>query len=79
MKVTVHYYAMLREQARRDSEQRETNADSAARLYAELARLHGFTMPVANLRVAVNGAIVGMDAMLRDGDDVTFIPPVAGG
>jgi len=79
MKVTVHYYAMLREQARRDVEQRETTASTAAELYADLSRLHGFTMPVANLRVAVNGAIVGMDAVLRDGDDVTFIPPVAGG
>ncbi len=79
MKVTLFYFAMLREQARRNGETRETGAATVAALYAELKEAHGFTMPVENLRVAVNDVLVAMDANLRDGDAVTFIPPVAGG
>ena len=79
MKVTIHYFAMLREQARRDTETRETNAATVAELYAELTQAHGFTMPAGNLRAAVNDALVRMDTPLKDGDEVTFIPPVAGG
>ncbi len=79
MKITIHYFAMLREQARRDEESRETNATTVAELYAELTQAHGFTIPAGNLRAAVNDAFVKMDAPLRDGDVVTFIPPVAGG
>jgi molybdopterin converting factor subunit 1 len=79
MKVTICYFAMLREQARRDEETRETNAATVAALYAELAQAYQFTIPVTALRAAVNGAFVPMNTALRDGDEVTFIPPVAGG
>ena len=79
MKIIIHYFAMLREEARRDEETRETNATTVAALYAELTTAYGFTMPVANLRAAVNAAFVAMDTPLKDGDEVTFIPPVAGG
>jgi molybdopterin converting factor small subunit len=70
---------MLREQARRDEETRQTNAPTVAALYAELTRVYQFTMPAQSLRAAVNGAFVAMDTVLHDGDEVTFIPPVAGG
>ena len=79
MTVTIHYFAMLRDAARRDCEPATTNALTPGALYAELAQTHGFTTPVKNLRVAVNGAFVAMDTPLRDGDDVAFIPPAAGG
>lgn len=32
-----------------------------------------------NLRVAVNQQMVGLDAAVRDGDEVAFFPPVTGG
>ena len=79
MKVTVHYFAMLREQARRETETRDTKAATVAELYAELALAHGFTMPAPSVGAAVNDAFVAMEAALHDGDAVTFIPPVAGG
>jgi molybdopterin synthase sulfur carrier subunit len=79
MIITVHYYAMLREQAGRSTEQRTTSAITPGDLYAELARVHRFAMPVDNLRVAVNDAFTSMDHPLHDRDTVTFIPPVAGG
>ena len=79
MNVTIRYFAMLREQARRDAETRPTNAATVAALYAELAQAYSFTVPVTALRAAVNSAFVALDTGLRDGDEVTFIPPVAGG
>ena len=73
--VTIHYFAMLREEARRDSEIRTTSATTPRELYAEL----GFSVPVTTLRAAVNEALVAMDTALKNGDEVTYIPPVAGG
>ena len=79
MTVTIHYFAMLREQARCDEETRQTPAATVAALYAELAGAYNFTVPANALRAAVNDVFVTMDAALKNGDEVTFIPPVAGG
>ena len=57
----------------------ETAATTPATLYAELAARHGFRLPASQLRVAVNAAFSDWDRPLRDGDEVVFIPPVAGG
>ncbi|MFY9326961.1 MAG: molybdopterin converting factor subunit 1 [Georgfuchsia sp.] len=32
-----------------------------------------------NLRAAVNQTMVGLDAAVKDGDEVAFFPPVTGG
>ena len=45
----------------------------------ELRARHGFTLPAARIRAAVNDEFVAATAPLRDGDCVVFIPPVAGG
>lgn len=76
--VQVQYYALLREQAGRSSEAVEAAADAAA-LYESLAARHGFTLPRAQLKVAVNGEFADWSRPLADGDEVVFIPPVAGG
>jgi sulfur-carrier protein len=79
MTITVCYFAMLREQAHRDEETRQTSAATVSTLYAELARAYQFTIPETALRAALNGAFVPLNTALHDGDEVTFIPPVAGG
>jgi molybdopterin converting factor small subunit len=78
-RVTLQYYALLREQAGRTGETVDTDADTPAELYAELAARHRFRLPAAQLRVAVNAAFSEWDRRLADGDEVVFIPPVAGG
>ncbi len=78
-RLQLRYYALLREEAGRQSESVETAAATPAALYAELAARHGFRLPASQLRVAVNAAFADWERPLRDGDEVVFIPPVAGG
>jgi molybdopterin converting factor subunit 1 len=78
-RVQLRYFALLREQAGRQAETVETSAATPAALYAELAARHGFRLGAAQLRVAVNASFSDWEQPLRDGDEVVFIPPVAGG
>jgi molybdopterin converting factor subunit 1 len=78
-KVRLKYYALLREQAGRGDESVETPAADAAALYEELAARHGFSLTRSQLRVAVNAEFADWSRPLADGDEVVFIPPVAGG
>ena len=78
-RVNVQYYALLREQAGRREESLTTSAASAQELYRELAARYPFTLPVEVLRVAINADFCEWPALIKDGDTVVFIPPVAGG
>ena len=77
--VNVQYFAILREQRGVTVEQLSTAAGTAEALYEELRSRHGFTLPAARIRAAVNDEFVAPGAALRNGDRVVFIPPVAGG
>ncbi len=79
LSVTIHYFALLREQRGTDSETRNIHGTTPRALYQELAASYNFTLPVDNIGVAVNDEFVALDCVLKDGDSVTFIPPVAGG
>jgi molybdopterin converting factor small subunit len=57
----------------------DTAARTPAALYDELAARHRFRLPASQLKVAVNGAFAEWERELEDGDEVVFIPPVAGG
>ncbi len=78
-KITVQYFAILREQRGLSEESLDTTESNPANLYAKLAAQHGFTLPSKSLRVAINDEFASMDQSLKDGDAVTFIAPVAGG
>jgi molybdopterin converting factor subunit 1 len=75
----VHYFAILREQRGVSQEKLTTAAATPAALYEELRARHGFTLPGDRVRAAVNDAFVDAATLLRDGDRIVFIPPVAGG
>jgi molybdenum cofactor guanylyltransferase len=79
MRLRVQYFALMREQAGRSEETIETAAATPADLYAELAGRHGFTLARRQLKVAVNSEFSEWQRPLAAGDDVVFIPPVAGG
>ncbi len=77
--VTARYFAAFRERAGRDTEALTTDARTAAELYAELARKHGFADSMTRCKVAINDELAAWDVRLSAGDEVLFFPPVAGG
>jgi molybdopterin converting factor subunit 1 len=78
-KVRIEYFAVLREQAGVNEETVDTSARTAAQLYAQLAARHGFDLEQGRLKLAVNAQFSDWSTELRDGDEIVFIPPVAGG
>lgn len=79
--ITLRYFAIIRETVGMEAEQRlvpagTTAADVARDLSTRYPRIAGLlrTSPVM-----VNAAYADLDAPLADGDEVAFIPPVAGG
>jgi molybdopterin-guanine dinucleotide biosynthesis protein A len=78
-RVTVQYFALLREQAGRGSESLVTAARTPRELYAELAHRYPFSLDAGVLRVAINSEFGDWSAPLADGDSIVFLPPVAGG
>lgn len=77
--IEIRYFAILREQRGQATETLETDAPDAAALYSRLRAEYGFTLPADRLRAAINGEFVPWTAPLANGDEVVFIPPVAGG
>jgi molybdenum cofactor guanylyltransferase len=78
-RVTVRYFALLREQAGRSSEALQTAARTPQELYEQLQRERGLQLAPQFLRVAVNDEFGDWQQPLADGDTVAFLPPVAGG
>ena len=78
-RLTVRFFALLREQAGCRELTLDTAAPTPAALYAELMQTRGLAVPPAILTFAVNERYVPANAPLAAGDRVTFIPPVAGG
>lgn len=78
-RLTVRFFALLREQAGCRELTLDTTAPTPAALYTELMQTRGLQVPPAILTFAVNERYAPADAPLATGDRVTFIPPVAGG
>ena len=77
--VRIRYFAILREHVGISSEERETTSTTVEELYGEIKEEKGFDLEKEFIRVACNGDFVGLDCSLADGDEIVFIPPVAGG
>ncbi|VAW11920.1 hypothetical protein MNBD_BACTEROID05-822 [hydrothermal vent metagenome] len=77
--VKIIYYAQLREQRELSSEEVETCAANLSHLYETLKSEHSFSLPEDQLRVAVNDEFCGFDQLIKSGDKIVFVPPVAGG
>lgn len=77
--VTVLFFAALREEAGRDQQTLTTAAATPALLYEQLQKEHQLTYPTENLRVAVNETFADWQTLLKSGDTIAFLTPVAGG
>jgi sulfur-carrier protein len=78
-KVTVSFFAILREQAGINSIEICENFENAIELYEILSQKYSFTLPAQALRVAINDKFSSWQEPLKNNDKITFIPPVAGG
>lgn len=81
MNVRLLYFAVLRDFAGRSEEVLDLPPGSRASDVWNMLRerhreLAGYRQPPM---AAVNESYAGSDVELRDGDDLAFIPPVAGG
>jgi molybdopterin converting factor subunit 1 len=81
MRVTIRLFARLRDIAgaaelRREVDEGATLRDVWHALAAEFHELERYT---ASISGAVNEEYARMDARIKDGDEVAFLPPVSGG
>ena len=83
MKVSVRYFASIREALGQGSEVVETGAATCGGLRDELiARGDAYAQVLARgkaVRMAVDQVMSPDKALLRDGAEVAFFPPVTGG
>ena len=78
-RIRVRYYALFREARGLSEETFETDASTAREVYDALRKKYHFALPQEDVRVAVNDEFAGWDDPLKAGDELVFIPPVAGG
>ena len=78
-RVTILYFAALRDAAGMASEIVETSATDLRALYEEMQSRHQLPFPVRQLRVAVDGDFARWEDVPREGAEIAFIPPVSGG
>lgn len=79
MKIDIKYYASLREQADKNFETIDTDAKTPKDLYSKLQEKYNFSFCASQLKVAINSNFDSFDNLLKEGDTIVFIPPVAGG
>lgn len=79
MRLSIQYYALLKDERGLDAETVDCDAANPRELYAWLQSQHGLTLPNEALKVAINDHFSDWDQALSEGDNIVFIPPVAGG
>lgn len=88
MKVKLRFVGLLARKAGGGKKEFElpdsvTLAEALKRIF-EVYKLGGLNANVKEvsagyLRIYVNGRVVRMDAILQEGDEISFLPPIAGG
>ena len=78
-KIVLHFYASLREEARCSSVEVNTEASNMTELFLEMNARFNFSIDQKNMRFAKNHQLVERGALVNDGDQIVFIPPVSGG
>ena len=80
MRIRLLYFAVLRDIAgKRDDVMDVPEGTSAADIWQRFREEHGELRDYKQPMTAVNETYADADQVLRDGDELAFIPPVAGG
>lgn len=79
MKIRIRYFAAMREKAGKSEELVDTKCSDARELYTELNGKYAFNMNTRHLKLSLNRSYADWSAKISEGDEVVFIPPVAGG
>lgn len=82
--IRILFFANLREALNCSSEQVELPSDVATiselrNRIAQRGEPWTVLLTTKNLRAAINQSMSGMDAPVKDGDEIAFFPPVTGG
>ena len=79
MSITVKYFASLRESLGRREDRLETEGAplTVAEVWKKVSGTAGTLPP--DVLTAVNMEYVKPDAVVKDGDEIAFFPPVTGG
>ena len=77
--ITVTYFAQLRELTGTSSEAIQTDSETPAGLFEELRAKYQLPLKRKGMMVAVNGDFTDWSHSLAEGEEIVFIPPVAGG
>jgi sulfur-carrier protein len=79
IKVNIQYFAMLKERRGCSNEEISVEEVDIQSLYKELDEKYNFKLTEKDLKFAVNDNFVSSEYVLKNGDDIVFIPPVGGG
>jgi len=77
--ITVSYFAQLRELTGTDNESLTTSSVTPAGAFEEIRAKYNIPLKRKGMMVAINGDFTDWSHALADGEELVFIPPVAGG
>ena len=77
--LSLQYFAQLRDITKKDAEEFTTSSTTASGVYEELRSQYAFPYKQKELMLAINDDFAEWEQELKTGDNLVFIPPVAGG
>lgn len=78
-KVVIRYFALVGSRRGTQTEPYETEAATARQLLHEIQANGHFPLTTNIVKAAINDEFVEWDAPIRDGDQITLLPPFSGG
>ena len=78
-KVTIRYFALVGARRGTQTEPYETEADTARQLLHEIQANGHFPLTTNIVKAAINDEFVEWDNPIKDGDQITLLPPFSGG
>ena len=77
--VTIRYFALVGARRGTQTDAYETEAGTARQLLHEIQARGAFPLTTNIVKAAINDEFVDWDATIKDGDQITLLPPFSGG